>query len=147
MHWFGHVDLMSNRATAETLYETINNATILDRCIWEETLFDVLVKAQEMAIDNGFLVGAINYDFEVKIPLMSFAKMKDHIQALSLAYADQAISLQDYRNKLPGINPYKTAQLMETDIIKDSLVGLKSGVQHGGETQETDTSENGEGNN
>lgn len=125
VHWFGHVDLMSNRATADTLYETINNATILDRTIWQESIHELIVKAQEMAINEGFHTGTINDDFEVKIPLMSFTKLKEHVAALSLAYADEAISIDSYRNMLPGVNPYKEKQMLEDDI-KNALTGLKN---------------------
>jgi hypothetical protein len=128
IHWLGYVDLMSNRATAETLYETINNATILDRSIWEESIYILLVKAQTMAIDAGYLPTAINYDFEVKIPLLSFGKMFELIKALSLAYSDEAISIQDYRNQLPNIDPYKTAKFIEEDK-EDVLTGLKNDLR------------------
>jgi hypothetical protein len=125
VHWMGWVDLMSNRSTAESLYETINNATIQDRNIWSESIYSLIIKAQEMAIDKGFLKGTLNYDFEVKIPLIAFYKMKPLVEALSLAYADNAISIQDYRNNLPGIDPYKTAQMSDSDI-QEALKGMKN---------------------
>lgn len=124
VHWFGHVDLMSNRSTAETLYETISNATILERAIWQEAIYDLLIMAQEMAIDNGILKGTVFKDFEIKIPLMSFSRMYQHVQALSLAFADDAISIQTYRNNLPGVNPLKEAKFMEDD--PNLLSGLKN---------------------
>lgn len=125
VHWMGYTDLMSNRSTADSLYETINNATILERSVWEEGLYMLCVKAQEIAIDAGYYEGTVNTDFEVKIPLISFSKMREHVMSLSLAYGDGAISLQDYRNRLPGINPYKTQQMTDEDI-ENALTGLKN---------------------
>jgi hypothetical protein len=125
IHWLGWVDLMSNRSTAESLYETINNATIQDRNIWSEAIYSIIIKSQEMAIDNGFFEGAVNYDFEVKIPLIPFYKMEALIKSLSLAFADGAISIQDYRNRLPGIDPYETAKMLDSDI-EEALKGMKN---------------------
>jgi hypothetical protein len=132
IHWLGWVDLMSNRSTADSLYETINNATIQDRNIWSDAFYSIIVKAQEMAIDNGFYEGTVNFDFEVKIPLISFYKMKPLIEALSLAYADDAISIQDYRHNLPGIDPYKTSQMVDSDI-QEALKGMKNDNNKGDE--------------
>lgn len=139
VHWLGHVDLMSNRATAETLYETINNATILERSIWQEKIYDLIIKAQILAIDNGFLKGTVNRDFEVKIPLISFSKLLDTVRALSLAYSDDAISIKTYRNMLPGVNPYKEEQFLKDDTDQGLLSGLKNdGGPEDGEPQEID---------
>lgn len=139
VHWFGYVDLMSNRSTAESLYETINNATIVDRVVWEESFYEMFIKAQEMAIDNGFGdIQTVDRDFEVKIPLIGFHKMHERVQALSLAYSDNAISIQDYRNRLPGINPYATEQMVgEEPIEKEALIELKTeGTNNGKENTE-----------
>lgn len=142
IHWLGWVDAMSNRATADSLYETINNATINDRVKWQEALYKFFVMAQEIAIDNGFITGPIDYDFEVKIPLVSFYKMKERIEGLSLAYNDNAISMDDYRNALPGIDPYKTAQAIKRDAedIPGILDGLKNDRSfNDGETEDNKT--------
>jgi hypothetical protein len=143
VHWFGNVDLMSNRATAETLYETINNATVLDRVIWQEKIYDLLIKVQEMAIDKGIYKGTINRDFEVKIPLISFSKMFDHIKALSLAYADDAISIKTYRNHLPGVNPIKEEELIQDELEQGIENGLKNdgGMENDTNQQQTDKEE------
>ncbi len=140
IHWLGYVDLMSNRATAESLYETINNATIQERNIWSEAIFNLIIKSQKLAIDNGYIKGVIDYDFEVKIPLIPFYKMEALIRSLSLAYSDNAISIQDYRNALPGIDPYKTAQMMESEL-EEAMKGMKNDIT-GEQNGRKETTEN-----
>lgn len=116
VHWMGHVELMSNRATAQTLYEQIDKATVLERTAIEEGIYDLIIKAQELEINSGSSeLSEIDYDIEVKLPLISFHQFKDNIQALSNAYADKAISLDDYRNFIPGIDPYKTKKSIEQE--------------------------------
>lgn len=108
VHWLGWVDLMSNRATAEELYDLVSNATSMERTIWAEAFYDIILMAQKMAIDSGQIKGAIDPLFEVKIPVISFTKFQSLVNALSTAYNDGVISKGDYQNLLPGIDPYKT---------------------------------------
>lgn len=128
VHWLGHVDLMSNRATAESLYETIKNATIIERLTWQEAMYDIILKAQELYINAGGEL-ILNPDFEVKIPLIDFAGFRDKISALSQAYADEAISMDDYRNEIPGINPIKTARAVEAEKLARQEDMIKMGVR------------------
>lgn len=116
VHWLGYVDLMSNRSTAETLYDLIKNATIVDRLIWSSSFYEMLIKAQEMYIDNGGTeISNINYDFQIRIPLIDFAEFLNRVKGLSLAFNDEAISMDDYRNSLPGIDPLKTERAIEAE--------------------------------
>lgn len=116
IHWIGWVDIMSNRATAEELYEVINNATTMDRLIWSEAIRDVIIMAQEMSIDNGIgELKTVDKKFEVKIPLINFSKMLNYVKALSIAFNDEVISKKDYQNALPGIDPYQTQQNIEKE--------------------------------
>lgn len=120
VHWCGHTELMSNRATATSLYETIDNGTKVERATWAESIFDLFVKAQEVDIDSGMSeLSEIDRDFTVQLPLISFEKFQEKIQALSLAYSDEAISIDDYRNFVPGINPLKTAKAIEAQKKKE----------------------------
>jgi len=120
IHWFGYVDAMSNRSVAENLFEAINNATIQERSIWQESIYDVLLKAQEIAIDNGLLSGSVNRNFEVNIPLISFARSVELVKNLSLAYHDKVISRADYQNALPGIDPYQTNKMIKEDKLNNA---------------------------
>ena len=122
VHWLGHVDAMSNRSTAESLYETINNGTVNERSIWSESFYEIILKAQEIAINNGFenVPKTVNADFEVTIPLIPFTRMLQYIQALSLAFSDGAISLADYTNRLPGIDPFRVKQNKEEEAAAEA---------------------------
>lgn len=133
VHWLGYVDLMSNRATAQTLYELIKNATLIERVLWENGLYDMIIKGQELYIDaGGEGLSKLNYDFEVKLPLIDFSDFFERVKALNLAFTDEAISIDDYRNMLPGINPLKTRRAVEKSekevenkLVKMGLPGSK----------------------
>lgn len=117
VHWLGHVDMMSNRSTSDSLMETVNNATVNERAVWAESFYDIIVMAQELAINKGFKDApkTVNYDFEVKIPLIPFTRMLDYMKTLSLAFSDGAISLSDYQNMLPGVDPYRVRQNLKAE--------------------------------
>lgn len=119
VHWLGFVDLMSNRATAETLYEFIKNATINERSEWENAIHSTIVKSQELYINNGGTeLAKLDRDFQVKLPLIDFGNFLERIRGLGLAFADEAISMDDYRNAIPGINPMKTERAVEAEREK-----------------------------
>jgi hypothetical protein len=130
VHWLGYVDLMSNRATAETLYELIKNATSAERTIWEASLYELIFKAQEVYINSGGSGLSLDPHFQVRLPLISFAKFLEVVRALSIAYGDDAISIDDYMNAIPGIDPLKTkrAIALEKEKEKDELksMGIKN---------------------
>jgi len=116
VHWIGWVDLMSNRSTAETLYELIKNATINERVEWQNAIYNLIYKAQEMYIDTGGTeLGSLNPDYQIVLPLLDFGKFVERVRGLSLAYGDQAISIDDYRNAIPGIDPMKTKKAVEKE--------------------------------
>lgn len=142
VHWLGHVDMMSNRSTADSMFETIKNGTISERLTWQEAMYNLILKAMEMDIDNGGELTKLNPDFEVKIPLIDFAGFVDLVRGLSMAYADTAISMDDYRNSLPGIDPLKTEKAVEAEqkVQEEKLV--KMGLDPMNQNTEGD-SENG----
>jgi len=116
VHWLGFVDLMSNRATATTLYEFIKNATISERIEWEMAIYNAIWKAQELYINaGGTELPRLDPDFQVRLPLIDFEGFAERIKAWSLAYADQAVSMDDYRNAIPGIDPMKTKKVIEQE--------------------------------
>lgn len=115
VHWLGYVDLMSNRSTAESLYELIKNATILERQIWERALYCMIQKAQIMYIDFGGTDLNLDNDFEIKLPLIDFNEFLNRVRGLNMAYGDKAISMDDYRGMLPGIDPLKTRRAIEKE--------------------------------
>ncbi len=128
VHWLGYVDLMSNRATAETLYEFIKSATSAERVIWEDSLYELILKAQEMYIDNGGTGLSLDPDFQVRLPLISFENFLEKVRGLSVAYADKAISINDYMNEIPGIDPLKTKKDIKEEEEKEQKNMIKMGV-------------------
>ena len=50
------------------------------------------------------------------------------VKALNMAYADEAISIDDYRNAIPGINPLKTAKAVEIERAENAAMLVKMGV-------------------
>jgi len=149
VHWLGFVDLMSNRATASSLYESVKNATVSERTIWQEAMYDLIVKAQELYIDKG---GNLNLDkdFEVKLPLINYSDFAERVNGLSKAYADDAISIDDYRNELPNIDPLKTAKAVEAEKLEQQNELVKMGIAFNesddGSENKDDTEENKDGN-
>ncbi len=137
VHWLGWVDLMSNRSTAETLYEFIKNATIDERIEWQNAIHNLILKAQELYINaGGTELPGLNPDYQVSLPLIDFGNFMERVRGLNLAYADQAISIDDYRNMIPGIDPLKTKRAIEQEQknAKNDLIG--AGVTEPGEAEE-----------
>lgn len=124
VHWLGYVDLMSNRSTADSLFEMIKQHTINERNEWESALYQLIFKAQELYIDAGGTDIKLNSNFQVKLPLLDYSGLLERVKALNIAYSDDAISIDDYMNMLPGINPYKTKKAIEEEEKKevDSLL-------------------------
>lgn len=114
VHWLGYVDLMSNRSTAETLYELLKNATSNERLIWESSLYDMILKAQEVYVDSGLSQGfRIDSNFDVKLPLLDFSNFLERIRGYEIAFKNAIISDNDFRNAIPGIDPIKTKRDLE----------------------------------
>ncbi len=137
VHWLGYVDLMSNRSTADSLYELIKNATIIERSIWQASLYDIIIKSQELYINAGGMnLKKLNYDFEIKLPLIDFSEFLNRVKALKLAYMDRAISIDDYRNALPGIDPLKTKRSLEKEEREEENNLIKVGQKLKDDSQE-----------
>ncbi len=134
VHWLGYVDLMSNRSTADSLFEMIKQQTINERNEWEGALYQLIFKAQEMYIDAGGTDISLNRSFQVKLPLLDYSGLKERVDALSIAYHDEAISIDDYMNMLPGIDPYKTKKALEKERKEEGDLLLKKSKKVGGKT-------------
>jgi len=116
VHWVGWTDLMSNRSTADSLYDTIGTATVRERTLFSEGIYDLIVKAQELYIDSGGTdINKVYTDFEVKIPVIDFSKFLETVRALSIAYNDDVISRSDYQNMIPGIDPLATEKALKAE--------------------------------
>jgi hypothetical protein len=98
----------------------------------------MLMKAQEIYIDSGGMGLSLDRDFQVKLPLIDFSKFKERVDALSAAYADSAISMADYRNALPGIDPLKTERAVEEERAEDEERLVKAGLSLNPNNEEED---------
>lgn len=115
VHWLSYPELMSNRATADNILEAVNYATINDRMIWEEGLREMIKKAIIIAIDSGLESAGIQGEFEVKLPLISLANLKQLIEVFWPLVLEKVMSLATFRNMLPGINPQVEEKLIEAE--------------------------------
>jgi hypothetical protein len=116
IHWLAWPDLMSNRATADSMLEVINSATIKARLIWEEAFKEIINKARTMAVDElGDDNAILDGEFTVKLPLVSIAMLKQ-IQETYLPLAEaKYISRKTVQSKMPGINPAEEDKQIEAE--------------------------------
>lgn len=135
VHWLGHTDLMSNRATADDLYQTISNGTSRERVLIAEGMYELLVKAQAAYIDSGGTeITTVTRDFTISIPSVDYGRFESMVRALSLAYSDGIISEDDYRAFIPGIDPLETKKALahkEKADISDILDSLNEPEEGG----------------
>lgn len=123
VHWIGWPDLMSNRSTAETLYDVINAATVTERTILSEFYYELIVKAMDIYSTTGGdeLSGTVDRDFEVKIPIVDYQRFLDLVRGLSIAYKDEVISQLEYRSYLPGLGPVTLKEEFNAKTDRDNL--------------------------
>lgn len=115
VHWLGWTDLMSNRATAEDLYQMISNATSRERTIISEAFSELIEKAQTLYIDNGGTeIYYVDREITVTIPSIDYGRFESLVRALSVAYNDGIITEDDYRGFIPGIDPIRTKKQLES---------------------------------
>jgi len=122
VHWFGWVDQMSNRATAQELYAMVNNGTIMEREAIESAMREAIILMQETYIDSGgTLITEVTKDFEVRLPLIDFGRFESTVKAYSMLHADEIISTQTYRNIVPGIDPILEQRLIDQEREKEMI--------------------------
>ena len=108
VHWLGHTDLMSNRSTAEELYNLINNGTIMERLAIASAMKELIIIAQELYIDAmGGDLKEVYTNFDVNIPIIDFNRFKSLVEAYSKLLADGIISKKTYRGIVPNIDAMK----------------------------------------
>jgi len=133
---------MSNRSTATSLYELIKNGTLSERVEWEAALKNTILKSQELYINaGGTELPGMNPDFQVRLPLVDFEGFAERIKAWSLAYADQAASIDDYRNAIPGIDPMKTKKAIEEEKKSAEKEMVRMAAELPDETEEDEEDE------
>jgi hypothetical protein len=114
-------ELLSNRATADNMLEMTNSATIKSREIWEDSLTELIQKAMRMAFERGYIDFNEPDIFEIRLPLISYANLKQ-IQETWIPLADgDFISDDTVRNIIPGIDPIKEKRIININRMMNNL--------------------------
>lgn len=131
LQWLAYPELLSNRATAENMAETINFATIKERTLWEEGLKELIQKAMIIAFEKGWISSAAYKpnDFEIEIPQVSIALL-ERLMNIWVPLAESGyISKITTMGMIPGIDPTKEKEFIETEKnenmerMQNSLLG------------------------
>lgn len=143
VHFLAWPELMSNRATAENLMELVASSTKKERLIWEESFTEIIEKARIMAVDTGLAGNEIMGKFQVRLPLVSMALVKQIIDVWKPLVDEELISTASFLNILPSINPSREIALLEKQkaekgnesplhngTIKDTIESLKKGGKY-----------------
>jgi hypothetical protein len=77
---------------------------------------------------GGTDLPAVDRKIQVRLPLIGFSQFKERVEALSLAYHDDAISIDTYRNNLPGVDPLKEKEAVEAENKEAEERLVKSGL-------------------
>ena len=132
VHWTGWVDLMSNRSTADSLHQLVDNGTSKERTIIGDAFYDAFVIAQEMYIDNGgTMISSVNTDFDVTIPLIDNENLLERVRALSLAFGDGIISKDTYRDHIPGVDPMRGKELIAEEEEEAQKKAIENAMTFG----------------
>lgn len=119
-------ELMSNRSTAETMMEMVNNSTKKERLLIEDGIKELIQKAMKLAIDSG-VEGAI-YEpdmFDVNLPLITLDNLKSLIDVWAMLMDKGLVSKKTVQGKIPGINPSdeeKQIQAEKKENIKNNPI-------------------------
>ena len=93
-HWLGYVDLLSNRATAYSLFETVAAGTHVERLSWEKGMRE-LIRIAVRVLDGP------PGKFEVTMPLLSFQQFASRNEALMELHDRGLIGDADVHGQLP----------------------------------------------
>ena len=113
VHWIGWTDLMSNRATAETLDELIKFVTKKQRTAIAEGYDELIQKAAAIARAFGETIPEFEADIELpNITSADLAALNDIYLPLKM---EGAISMQTLRGLIPGIDPAEEEKQIEKE--------------------------------
>lgn len=146
IHWLAWPEVLSNRATAETLIEVINAATAKERLVWQEAYTELIEKSRVIAIDAGIADNSILGDFEVRLPLVSTSNIEQLTKTFLPLREAKIISTATMRNMIPGINPSVEKKQIEKETkenIKNSPFNNGVADNQLGDLQEKDNEEAG----
>lgn len=115
VHFLGLPDLMSNRATADNLFELVFAATQKEREIWKGLLAELVDKAIEKYNTASKLTPIKTGLVEIDIPFISREQWERLEKVWLPLYNAGAIPLQVLLSKVPDIDAEAVAQEMEKE--------------------------------
>lgn len=119
VHFLGFTDLMSNRATAENLLESINAATEGSRYTWIKIYTDMFNKVLMMSADK--LQTGFNQliKFDIEFPLVSAQKMQELVETWLPLYVSGVIDLETMLSKVPDIDADAVLKAKEAEKAEE----------------------------
>jgi len=120
VHFLGHPELLSNRATATSLLELTELATNRERSVWEGGYEEIYQKAMVLANDNfntGYKPDAVT----AKIPFISSTKLEFISNVYLPMYEANTISLETFLSYLADIDVDEEIKRIEEDKKKEEV--------------------------
>ncbi len=115
IHWLSWPELMSNRATAENIHESLILSTKKERLIWEESYKEAIEKAQILAVEKLNYPQSILAPVTVKLPIISIAQLKQIAEIWTPLWQMELVDKFTIQNMLPGINPYEVNKALKKE--------------------------------
>jgi len=99
-------ELMSNRATADTMMEMLSQSSKKERLKMQSGMIELFQKAMAFA-EKEKIEGAINEPdmFDINIPLITLDNLKALIETWCVLMEKKIVSKKTVQGKVPGINP------------------------------------------
>jgi len=115
IHWLAWPELMSNRATADTMLEVVRAATAKERMIWEEALHEAIKKSMVLAVDEGIAENSIlNKEFKITLDFATIALLEQVSKIWIPLMDSNIVSMATTRTKIPGIDSaYEKKQIQK----------------------------------
>lgn len=111
VHWAGWTDLMSNRATADSLAELVETGTKEIRLKWiefyTELIRKAMIKSEKFGDDPKDIDG-----YNVELPQITAEKIKELIDAWFILAEAGYVAKEIIINKLPGVDPEKNKKAL-----------------------------------
>lgn len=116
IHLSNWVELMSNRATAETMDGMIELATKKYILKLKRGIKELIKKVMIKAVDNG-VPGAINDPdgFSVELPQLTAKKLKEIMEVWFPLRESGHIAEHIFINKLPGVDPIENKKFLDAE--------------------------------
>lgn len=117
VHYIALTTLMSNRSTAETLYDVILHGTANEREKLKDYLKDMYIKAQQMYIDSveGSTLTKLVTDFTVPIEVIDKSRFKEMVESYAILYQNGVIGKTGFRKIVPNVDPKEEEESVKNE--------------------------------